>query len=301
MAHYINYRRQVCFIGHVNNSNIRFSDEIASICEYFSLWEDDMTNYDATLTKVRNLICLLDPSSVVTVFGSYATGLALVSSDIDIHVKTNDCLGFLYKLQDRLLASDFVFDVKVINAKTPICRFQTTNNILFDVSANPMLNVQGHIDLMNSYLSLYPHMKNICLWIKVLLKQYQMSEVHKGGLSSNTVQYMVISHLQNYESNFGTKWEETALGVLLMDFLYLYGHVFDFETVSLRIESGYELYDRTSSMCVWDALSKDHNVAAGSYNVHDVKELFRASYDYLKDKLKEGYDSACTGLIAPRL
>ena len=69
------------------------------------------------LTKVITMITSIDPNCTATVFGSFATGLCLMNSDVDIHVKTNDSLGLLYKLQDCLYSSDFISNAKIINAK----------------------------------------------------------------------------------------------------------------------------------------------------------------------------------------
>ncbi len=170
------------------------------------------------------------------------------------------------------------------------------------MSANPTLDVQTHVELISSYLETYEHMQDLCMFVKILLKQQKLNEVHKGGVSSNTLQYMVVSFFKNYENHFGTKLEDVSLGTLLMDFLYLYGFIFNFETIALRPSTGtYERYTRTSCMCVWDPIHELNNVAAGSFNIQQVQELFRSSYNFLKQKLYCSRGSYFAGLVAPKI
>ena len=134
--------------------------------------------------------------SAVTMFGSSKSGLALPTSDVDVHVKSSGGPGMsevdeLERIGNRLMEAGVVADVAVIaRAKIPILRFvETQSQLPFD------LNVQSGMALSEPWtqhaLQHYSSLRPVVLALKILLKQRALNDTYTGGVSSYLLLVMV--------------------------------------------------------------------------------------------------------------
>lgn len=112
-----------------------------------------------------------------------------------------------------------------------------------------------------------------------------------GGISSYSLILMCISFLQMHPRNI--VWEDANLGVLLMEFLELYGRKFNYMKTGISIKQGgrylpkeelqREMVDghRPSLLCIEDPLTPGNDIGRSSYGALHVKHAFEWAYSIL--------------------
>lgn len=109
-----------------------------------------------------------------------------------------------------------------------------------------------------------------------------------GGISSYSLILMCISFLQLHPRH--KNYANTNLGVLLMEFLELYGRKFNYMKAGISIKNGgrylpkeelqREMVDghRPSLLCIEDPLTPGNDIGRSSYGALQVKHAFEYAY-----------------------
>jgi non-canonical poly(A) RNA polymerase PAPD5/7 len=162
----------------------------------------------------------------VRVFGSFATGLYLPSSDVDVVVLNSGCQARhdrLKALAKALTRSGLAKNIQVIaNARVPIIKFvETRSNIPFDISFD-VANGPEAADFIKAAMEALPPLRPLCLVLKIFLQQRELNEVYQGGIGSYALLVMLLTHLQMHpskrrQSSRGQAYPlESNLGILLV-------------------------------------------------------------------------------------
>lgn len=243
------------------------------------------------VSRIENVVLSLWPHARVEVFGSFRTGLYLPTSDIDLVV-----IGRFDKLPLRTLETQLAMQgiadlstIRVLDkASVPIVKLtDRETQVKVDISFNMQSGVQS-AELIKSYKRKYPVLSKLVLVLKQFLLQRDLNEVFTGGISSYSLILMCISFLQLHpRQNF---IENANLGVLLLEFLELYGRKFNYMKTGISIKNGgryipkeelqRDMVDghRPSLLCIEDPLTPGNDIGRSSYGALQVKQAFEYAY-----------------------
>lgn len=243
------------------------------------------------VSRIESVVVALWPQARVEVFGSFRTGLYLPTSDIDLVV-----IGRFEKLPLRTLetqlAAQGIADASTIRvldkASVPIVKLtDRETQVKVDISFNMQSGVQS-AELIKSYKRKYPVLAKLVLVLKQFLLQRDLNEVFTGGISSYSLILMCISFLQLHpRQNFS---DNSNLGVLLLEFLELYGRKFNYMKTGISIKNGgryipkeelqRDMVDghRPSLLCIEDPLTPGNDIGRSSYGALQVKQAFEYAY-----------------------
>lgn len=283
---------------------IGLHEEIEDFHEYSRLKPTEIQVRNLLFLKVKDVILTKWPNAEVLVFGSFQTGLSLPFADLDIvclNIPKNEKIPF-YQLEHRLVSKNITTyeNVKIITkAAVPIIKFihgQTglSVDMSFKCDDGPKA-----IALIKEYIELYPALPKLLLIIKLMLHQRGLNFSYTGGLSSYSLTLMIVNFFQQHPRVNVIQNGSSNLGVLLLEFLELYGFTFDYQTYGIRVRDG-EGYVRKSSMrclsdhdrtlkrlAVEDPLDEYNNPSKNSHRWDDIRKAFRNSYNLLVDRCRE--------------
>lgn len=90
---------------------------------------------------------------------------------------------------------------------------------------------------IRDYMDEFKPLRPLTLVIKQFLAQRGLNEVYTGGLGSYAIMLMVLSFLQMHPRP-DVNSAKANLGVLLIEFLELYGCHFNYERVVISVRQG---------------------------------------------------------------
>ena len=196
------------------------------------------------LVRIRVLVEDLWPGAEVKPFGSYATGLYLPSSDVDIVVfgmgletKPSRVAG-LEQLAQRLEAAEWrVSELEVIGkAKVPIVKFiDVSSGVHVDICLEVRDGIQSS-NLARKASTQFPAFKYLVLVLKRWLAQRGLADTYHGGVGSFLLQLLVIAALQHPPSSPDRL--KGSLGGLLLHFFEVFGLRFNYVRCGISITQG---------------------------------------------------------------
>lgn len=243
------------------------------------------------VARIEAVVLSLWPSAIVEVFGSFRTGLYLPTSDIDLVV-----IGRWEKLPLRTLETELTargiadpISIRVLDkASVPIIKLtDRESQVKVDISFNMQSGVAS-AEFIKDKKKLYPVLAKLVMVLKQFLLQRDLNEVFTGGISSYSLILMCISFLQLHPRQ--NVYENANLGVLLLEFLELYGRKFNYMKtgISVKNDGRYipkeelqkEMVDghRPSLLCIEDPLTPGNDIGRSSYGALQVKQAFEYAY-----------------------
>ncbi|KAI9911715.1 hypothetical protein PsorP6_009369 [Peronosclerospora sorghi] len=163
---------------------------------------------EAMIENVRTCVQSLWPQSHVETFGSYATGIWLPSSDVDLVilnvVEMQECSTFLAtqlnKLAKVLETKDWVDSLVVLeSARVPVLKLVSTQSAVpMDITFESTATHSGLLarDLVQRYADTMPELYPLAIVLKQMLRERELNDAYTGGLSSYSIVLMVIHFLQ---------------------------------------------------------------------------------------------------------
>jgi non-canonical poly(A) RNA polymerase PAPD5/7 len=181
-------------------------------------------------------------------FGSFAAGLYLPTSDMDLVCVSEAFLhrgkpvlgskGHLFKFGGFLEGNHICTkgSVEVIaKARVPIVKFvDELTGLKVDVSFENDSGLMAN-DTFQNWKTVFPAMPIIVTLIKQFLAMRGLNEVVNGGLGGFSVACLVTSLLQNMpQVQSGNLIPEHHLGDILMEFFDLYGNEFNMSAAGIQ-------------------------------------------------------------------
>ncbi|RKP25601.1 hypothetical protein SYNPS1DRAFT_6896, partial [Syncephalis pseudoplumigaleata] len=280
----------------------RLHEEIVDFMKYIAPTPQEHEMRLLVVKQLEDVAKHLWYGAELSVFGSYDTQLYLPSSDIDVVITAPHLTALnrsrlvdeLFNLSNALKRRGIATDVRVVHkARVPIIKIvDVTTRYPVDISLN-ITNGIHSARMVKRFSEQLPAMKPIMLLIKQFLTQRSMNEVFTGGLSSYSLMIMTVSFLQMHPLlQTGRIKAEENLGVLLMEFLELYGTHFSYEKVGIRVTRNGSYYrkvdlgrvrpDLPDVPSLEDPNDSDNDVGAGSYNMRRVRQAFYGAFEKLK-------------------
>eukprot|EP01062_Namystynia_karyoxenos_P042386 TRINITY_DN30987_c0_g1_i2.p1 TRINITY_DN30987_c0_g1~~TRINITY_DN30987_c0_g1_i2.p1 ORF type:complete len:634 (+),score=92.29 TRINITY_DN30987_c0_g1_i2:124-2025(+) len=175
--------------------------EIDAFVRYMALEEHEEAAREATRRKISKVVARLWPDASVHVFGSWAAGLCLPSSDVDFTVSNAPCRSnqsmddLVYELE-RALRQRHIDAQAITKTKVPIVRFQDQETgLLGDISFNVKSAVPS-ADNVKKLLQAHPKARPLIIVLKSFLRMRLFNNPYSGGLSSYSLYLLVFSFLQ---------------------------------------------------------------------------------------------------------
>lgn len=282
---------------------------MTSYCTYTSeIVASLQKSINEAIAHISTCVQTIWPEATVTCFGSFASGLWLPSSDVDVvvmglsnendpDVKTRFVLGIkeLQQIASRLRKQKWVQRIDVVgSAKVPVAKLVLAENDLrVDISIENLHTRHGieASDMVREYVTAMPILHSLIIVVKQLLREKGLNNAFTGGLSSYAVALMALYLIERQGMTEESGPE--ALGQLLMEFLEFYGMTFSYATtgISLKPEAFGE-YFLASHLLLSNGvalmpqlvlddpvyLDGQHNAAAGAFGIARVIAAFENSF-----------------------
>ena len=258
------------------------------------------------VSRITAVINSIVKNAKVEIFGSFETSLYLPTSDIDICIfEDSNNPSLLLDLFQAIKECGISSKTEHLqNAKVPIIKFTdklTKFNV--DVSLN-MSNGVEVVSLIKELLNqdIGAALKPLMLMMKLFLLQRHLNEVFTGGLSSYGLLIMIVSFLKSHPRiSTGQISAKDNLGILLIEFLDLYGKKVNYEKVGIgfsQFTGGY-FFDKTSQnfidtsnyrgpqnqrpikFCIQDPNDHTNDVSKGTRLSNVIKHEFAQSFNKL--------------------
>lgn len=169
---------------------------------------------ESLVVRVRTAAGSLWPGAEVEVYGSFAQGLHLPASDLDIVISAckQDSVTALSRLEALLRNQFYVSSTTLLStAYIPLLKVQVkgTHAVMIDISvAQSQHSGKSCTALVQTYLQRFAVLKPLLLVLKQVLYAFQFHEPFKGGLGSYGLTLMAVFALQQK----GTAWEAQIAG-----------------------------------------------------------------------------------------
>ena len=257
------------------------SSEIVDFCRFTEPTLDEAAARDAAVERVRCVVVSIWPGARLEVFGSFATGLYLPTSDIDAVILDSNCSSpadGLRALAAALTRGSVGHKIALVaKARIPIVKFEERLSAhLFDISFD-VTNGSTAAEWMRQQMCALPPLRPLSLVLKAFLQQRELNEVYTGGVGSYALTVMLVAHLRTHPG-FG---EEPNLGVLLLDFLELYGRQLNSEAVGVTATSflskarrGWCDERRPELFAIEDPADSSNDLARNSFNARAIRTAF---------------------------
>jgi non-canonical poly(A) RNA polymerase PAPD5/7 len=266
---------------------LRLHNELVAFARMLEPTPAEAAARAASVARVREAVGSVFPQARVLVFGSYATGLYVPTSDIDVVVVGSGAAAagrdavaralqaLAKQLTLRGLVRPGTLNV-IAKARVPIVKFEMAGSgvafdVSFDVSNGP--RAARHVARL---LRAWPPLRPLVLALKVFLHQRELNEVYSGGIGSYALIVMAVSALQLHASrrnggggggggaagrggqagggggggggsNNNDAAPDCNLGVLLIDFFRLYGRTLNVERVGVTCDEGGLFIDKATA------------------------------------------------------
>lgn len=304
----------------------RLHQEIVDLADYLSPTPEESAARALVVRKCDTVVRKLFPGKKIECFGSFQTGLYLPTSDIDLVVipASGNLNDFddeelllrppLRKLARALIKAGIADSrsVQVISrARVPIIKFtdRLTGHPV-DISFNVASGLDG-ARFLKEQLDLFPALRQLLLFLKLFLDLRGLNEVFRGGLGSFSTACLLISFFQLHPLiQLGYLKPEDNLGILLLEFLELYGRHLHYEKVGIsvgldkksaefkdtanahgfvdvpfgyydKMDRGFYNESRPGLLSIQDPQSPSNDLARPSFSVTSVRQAFEHAFNLL--------------------
>ena len=266
--------------------------------------------YGELIKNIQNAVNECFQDCEVHLYGSHATNLCLPWSDLDVVLisKKNNQISLdskhllLSKLNEYLKHQPWVKDNNYISsANIPIVKLisiEKYNNMPIDISIQDEKHFGLRcVNLVKQFMDKYESLKPLVLALKNILKQANLNDPYKGGMSSYGLILMIVYFLQQQEkAGIDISLSENNLGQLFHDFIHFYGTEFQYNKSIIYIKNNsndlddlkYQNIAHTSGFIIIDPLNSVNNVAKSCFHYLGVKMAFLISLKALMEDCECG-------------
>ena len=311
--------------------SVRLHQELIDLAAYLGPTAAESAARALVVKKCDTVVRKLFPGKKIECFGSFETGLYLPTSDIDLVVipvhgnlnldSEDEVIRPPLRKLARALIKAGIADprtVQVISkARVPIIKFvdRLTGHPV-DISFNIASGLDG-ARFLKEQLDFYPALRPLLLFLKLFLDLRGLNEVFRGGLGSFSTACLLISFFQLHPLiQLGYLRPDDNLGILLMEFLELYGRLLHYEKVGIsvgidkkssqvnendfllsKIDVPYGYYDkmdrgfynetRPGLLSIQDPQSPSNDLARPSFSIASVRQAFEHAFNILTAAAQE--------------
>eukprot|EP01062_Namystynia_karyoxenos_P065607 TRINITY_DN5931_c3_g1_i2.p1 TRINITY_DN5931_c3_g1~~TRINITY_DN5931_c3_g1_i2.p1 ORF type:complete len:811 (+),score=180.81 TRINITY_DN5931_c3_g1_i2:146-2578(+) len=265
--------------------------ELQRITALFELTPEEQVVRERVASNVKQVINKTltsgNCSPNVEVYGSWAAGLALPSSDIDIAVSsctaTPHLLGSVAREVEQQLGMRCTLQLP--KAAVPLLKFvHSPTGIICDVAFNIQRGAES-VKTIQDLVEIHSesHARQLILVLKLFVHAAGLNEVFRGGLCSYGLHLMVCAFLRREREAGGS----TALADLFVGLLCYYGTGGGFDPARRTVDCGcpggvedavmpardHRARESGKHWCVRDPLNPGKNVTEAGFRVHEVADM----------------------------
>ena len=261
-----------------------------------------------TLTERIKLIFNPNPGNMQQIIilpsGSCMNGTFLPSADIDFALfffpwpcKPSDIMQILINELEDLSIDGFT---QLPQAKVPVLKFKTMPGISIDISFDEL---QGPLNVfaVRNIFETMPYLLPAQVFLKSVLHTYDLDKPFKGGISSYTLQLMLVAYVQ-YSGIPNSVTE------LIAGFCNFFGNDFNFTLTGIDVTGGGSFFSRHQTkklsletpcaMHIIDPFNPNNILGLNAFRMNDIRELLRDVHlKIINGKWKEILDSLQNELI----
>lgn len=282
--------------------------ELLDFVRYVGPTEEEHRVRTFVISRIQKLVEKKWPTASLHVFGSFETKLYLPTSDIDLVILSSET-GEVYekpthlrRLANWLVKAHIAENIQVItSARVPIIKFiDSVTKINVDISFNKPSGLVA-AGVVKRYTQKLPALRPLVVFIKHFLNMRGMNEVYLGGLGSYSIICMVISFLQRHPKvATGQILQEENLGVLVVEFLELYGKRFNYDNVGIningagkyfsKVDHGWQRPGQSYLLSIEDPTDPENDIAKSSFGILKVKSTLGGGHDFMVQRLYDVND-----------
>ncbi len=290
------WKKHACLT--LRSPSLRLHEEIRMFNNCLRPTDEERRARNDAVARIREVVTGLWPESRLEVFGSFATGLYLPSSDIDAVILDSKCADIrqgLRVLAKSLSKKRLAVEVQtILKARVPIIKFvERESKFAFDISFD-VANGPEAAEIVLQLVDVMPAMSRLVMVLKVFLQQRELSEVYTGGIGSYALLVMVANFVLTHGSRFSGREKDTNLGELLIDFFRLHGRAMaqgvgqGVDKFFKKRQLGFHQPDRPELYAVQDPHDEGNDLGKNSYNASKVRVAFDHAYTRLAAPVKPG-------------
>ena len=310
-----------CFI---TTGMLKLHYEILDFCEFIKLTKEEIKYREKTYNYIKSIIEAKFNEYKCVLYGSFKTDLSLPDSDIDILIvekeekKVNEdnsdkekhrITEAIQKIYNVLFDTKNFGYIEMIKAKVPIikCTLKETE-VNVDISFFRK-NGADAVKTIEKVINVFPEIRPLTLVIKYTLRQRQLNEIYKGGISSFIIFSLIYYYMTDVRKKIlddikkGKKEGELTLGHLLVGFFNFYGFMFNYDKLGISIRNGCFLYKRKehkpNTLSIENFQDINQDMGKNCYNFKKVVETFKNARDSLYYPEKSPVISYLAGFILP--
>ena len=178
-------------------SSVTLCDEVMSFGHFMSLTDDEKASRNMIRSTLQELAQAIWPTSTVKIYGSFAYGLSLPNSDIDVVIEDcdtplqNSFHQFVMHIGQNGYENLGTLDGSGADAfiKARHLKSNLIANVTLTASKSP---VRSSVSVIKQQLQTYPAASSVIMVIRTVLSQCNLNDVPSGGLSSFSVIIMLI-------------------------------------------------------------------------------------------------------------
>ncbi|OMJ75525.1 hypothetical protein SteCoe_25303 [Stentor coeruleus] len=275
--------------------------------------QDKSKSIQAMLEKINNIVSEL-LGGYIHIYGSYATGLAIESSDIDLAILGVDLHSrqlvqtACIQLASALKQLPFVVSVNaIITAKIPVIKLQTDLKYFSGIQSYEMIDITfidtfegSHLGIeaitfTKNLLSVFPDMLFLAIVLKNFLYSINLNSAYHGGLSSYSLVLWIAALFNSMNV------VSSDLGELLECFLDFFGNKFNPKEYGINVVNRGHVFLLTQGGCEYaeiggyeryavtvDPINHMNNTTRTSYRINEVLQEFSNAHTRLKEIRNKG-------------
>ena len=306
-----------CYIA---NGMLKLHYEILDFCDFIQLNDEEKKLREDTFNFIKNTIKSNYTEYNCILYWSFKTDLSLPDSDIDVLIiskegkdeeisKNKKLDETLKKIYELFYSTKSFSYLEIIKAKVPIikCTYKETN-INVDISFFRK-NGFSAVKTIEKVIDNFPEIKPLMLVIKYTLRQRQLNEIYKGGVSSFIIFSLLYYYIADFRKKFmddikkGKKETELTLGHFLLGFFDFYGFQFNYEKLGISIRNGGFIYTRTDEgkhlLSIENFQDISQDMGKSCFKFKKVIETFKFARDSLYYPPQSPVISYLSGFIFP--
>eukprot|EP00755_Sulcionema_specki_P017641 Sspe_Gene.11391::Locus_3842_Transcript_1_1_Confidence_1.000_Length_1203::g.11391::m.11391/K03514/PAPD5_7, TRF4; non-canonical poly(A) RNA polymerase PAPD5/7 len=261
----------------ISRKAVKLSDEIEVFAGFMQLSDMEKAQRAQLRGAVQEAVTTVWPEATVKCYGSLAYGLSMPGSAVDLVAE--GCTD-MTMLKDHLLPSlsERGVEVKAVVAARSDEGFVKvewrglTANISF---VNGSSLARQTVAFVKNWLAQFPVAASVFSVVRAVLAQVKCQVVATGGLSSYAVLMMILHVCQQSSA-------PNMPDVVLMEFLYLFGQVFDFANSAVLCTEPGPVNKApehiNDPIVVVDPFDYSNNLAAGCQKLHQIRSQFQYCY-----------------------
>ena len=230
----------------------------------------------------------LNSNFMVIPSGSSLNSTFLPCADIDIvlffYPVPCNSTDIMNLLMDKLL--DLTMDNKfqpIFTAKVPVLKFFVDPNIQVDISIDEL---QGPLNVVSvrKILEKFPILLPVQLFMKCLLRKYNLDKPYIGGINSYTLQLMLIAYIQY-------KGVPNNITDFIIDVCDFYGKEFNFTLTGIDTRNNGCFFSRynenklnmesPTTAYIIDPLNHDNILGQNAFKMIQIRKAFNDVHDMI--------------------